>query len=439
MRVTLLSAMLLWQLVGVPVVYGADGEPVHYERNVGLPAGASGQACAVLDGAVFAHAAHASASDLRLYESGPGASNLEVPFAMTVSAAQPVETQTATVEHATVSNGRLVFDLAMPPRAYTDVNLQIDAKNFLGAAEVWGSEGARPVKMLGTYPIFDLSGQGLARSTVLPLPESSFPALHIELQLMDSEGHALASVSPAMITGAGVPPSRSAQTLYTTVATSPAMEAQGQWSLTTLTVPAHLPLERVHFVLDPTYTHSFSREVTIAATPIGTGYDAVGVAESLPGEIFRVDRPLPDGMPAIHTQQLSVDTLLGSNLRDSAKVLATVQNGAEPPLPITAVELQMRQRRLCFQATPGESYVIRYGDPSLRPPVYAYARSFVASATPIDAVLGPERVNAHFVPRRQDDSNSLRSQTPWIVLVAVIMISGVVGLQSMRRKEDEGQ
>lgn len=433
--------LLLWQLAPVYAARDVDPRALQYQRALQLPPKATGQACAVLDADTLTHAASRSLNDLRVYAARAGHAEREVPFALTESASRPGETQTAAVLHAAMHEDEIVFDLAMPGRAYSEVDLELDAKNFRGAARVWGSDGQRLLESLGTYSVFDLSGQGLARSTNLSLAESSFPVLHVELRLNGLDGQRLKDLSPSIVKRADVPPSRSAQTVYTTVATMPPMETQGPWSLTTLTVPEHLPVERVRFVLDPKYARDFLRPVTVAATPVGRGYDAVGVAESVPGKIFRVERgALPDGEPAIDAQHLALNAPLGSNLRSPAKVMASVHNGSEAPLPIEAVELQMRQREVCFQAAPDASYELRYGDASLAAPVYAYAHSFVAESSPVVAMLGPEERNPRFDPHanaaRKGDT---RSETPWIVLMALIVVSGVIGLQSMRRREERGQ
>lgn len=441
-KTALLGVLLLWQL-GAQASGGA-GEPQHlrYEREVHLPAGAAGQACAVLDAEVFAHAGNSSADDLRVYVSRAGGPEAETPFALTESATEPMETQRAVIHNATASatvkDGRIDFDLAMPARAYTEIDLGIDAKDFLGAAEVWGSDRVHAAgTRLGIFPVFDLSGQGLARSTSLELPESTFPVLHVELRLTDLEGRPLAPLSAATVTGAEVPPDRSEQTLYTTVAATSNIDTQGLWSLATLTVPAHVPLERVRFVLDPKFTRSFRRDVLIAATPMSSGYGSVGAAESVSGDVFRVTRDaMPEGMPPIHAQRLFVDATLGSNLRSAAKVLASLRNGAEAPLPIQRVELQMRERRVCFEAMPGASYALRYGDAGLHAPVYAYARGFQSSATPIVAVLGPEGVNPHFVPREgAEPYREQHPETPWALFLVLFVIAGVVVLQRVRHRQ----
>jgi hypothetical protein len=337
-----------------------------------------------------------------------------------------------------VKDGRIDFNLAMPRRAYSEVDLQIDAKDFLGAAKVWGSNGqGEGLRLLGSFPIFDMSGQGLARSTVVPLPESTFPELHVELQLTDLKGRPPAQLSTAVVAGAEVPPDRNAQTVYTTVASTSNIDTQGLWSLATLTVPAHVPLERVNFVLSPKFTRNFLRDVLIAATPMSQGYGSVGAAESVSGEVFRVTRgAMPEGMPPIQAQRLFVEATLGSNLRSSAKVLASLRNGAETPLPIERVELQMRERRVCFEARPGASYTLRYGDDGLRAPMYAYARSFRAIASPTMAVLGPEQVNPHFVPRAAGEPyRQQHPGTPWALFLVLSVITGVVVLQRVRHRQ----
>jgi hypothetical protein len=437
LKVFVLSMLLLWQLGSERSTGGEsqrEFQSFHYERTVDLPSGATGQACAVLDGAVFAHAATSSARDMRLYARGVG-TDTETPFILTESAPVPGDSQTAQIHNAELRDGALVFDLTMPPRAYTDVNLDLNATNFLGVAQVSGPNRTP----LGTYTLFDLAAKGLSRSTTLALRESTFPDLHVELRLTTLDGHPLPQLSPAIVTGATVPPDRTGQTLFTTVASTSQMEQQGQWSLSTLSAPEHLPIERVLFVPDPKFTHDFLRQVTIAATPMVHGYDAVGAAESVTGQISRITRTaMPSGMPPIHSEQTAVDVALGSNLQSPAKIMASVHNGSDTPLPIQRVELQMRQRRICFEAAPDTSYLLRYGNPSLPVPVYPWARTFRPVASPIAAQLGPERVNAHFTPTAVATSVS-KPNAKLLLILVLSVVAGVIAVQYTRYKHRETQ
>ena len=40
--------------------------------------------------------------------------------------------------------------------------------------------------------------------------------------------------------------------------------------------------------------------------------------------------------------------ILGSNMQGAATVEVAVDNGDDTPLPITAIRLEMRQRKICF-------------------------------------------------------------------------------------------
>ena len=132
---------------------------------------------------------------------------------------------------------------------------------------------------------------------------------------------------------------------------------------------------------------------------------------------------------------MSVESLLATNVRSDALVTVAVENGDDAPLPLHSVELQMRQRTLCFEAEPGAEYLLRYGDASpVRSPVYDYARLFQASATPVKVALGAERLNPQF-----HEEVVLRPYTErhpeilWVALLLVIGVLGTVALHNARR------
>ena len=394
-----------------------------------------------LDGTVFAHTANSGAGDIRIYAHGRGGRDanreFEVPFAMTESGPATVEAQTATPGNVAVRNGELIFDLAMPGGDYTEVDLELNAKNFVGAAQVAGVDGRGHATPLGTFAVFDFSAQRLARSTVLSLPDSSYPVLHITLRLLNPDGQPM-PVMPSTIAGAMVPLSREEQTIYTTVASTSAIDQQGHWSIATMTVPAHVPIERARFILSPQFRSDFLRDATVAASPMQAGLDALGAAEGVSGHIFRVTHNAVAGVPAIDSQAMTISTVIGANLRAPARVTASVDNGAASPLPIARVDLQMRERRLCVDGRPDMSYTLHYGDAELFAPSYSYARHFVESASPITAVLGAEEKNPNYVPAGTEEAQSRPGrELPWLLLIAGIAIAGVAGLQYVRHKREE--
>ncbi len=434
-----LAAAALWQasLRPVPSASDAASESRHwrYRRAIQLPPTASGEACAVLDATVFAHAAGRAGNDLRVFRETPRSA--EVPFTLNESEAQPEDLQTASVLRTKASHAALAFDLAMPPRRYTMVDLQLAAKDFVGTATVTGSDGrGGPPSPLGVFTLFDLSGQHLARSTALALQDSDFPLLHVVLRLRSPSGRAI-DLSPAMVQGAALPPSREAQTLYTTVATSTQLLQEGRWTVATFHVPAHVPIERVSFDLDHAFHGEFLRSVTVSGN-LGSP-DAVGAGEVVDGDIWRVARPASvSGTPAIHAEHLAVDAVLASNLRGPAVVTVAVEGAAGQPLLLHSVALEMRQRTVCFPALAGQTYTLRYGDATLAAPVYAVAER--TAALPITVTLGPEVENPRFVATAPSLRYPARHpELLWIGLLAAAVALGSTARHHFRHRANHGR
>lgn len=427
----ILALVLLLQF-GATQAPGPEATPEHlrWQRAVLLPAGASGQACVVLDATTFAHAAGRSADDLRLYSGG-----VETPFVQSTSEPAAADVQSAPVLNLGMYGGDVVFDLAMPSRPYTDVTLKLDGKDFVATVKVSGSNSfGGPATQLGTFTLFDLSRQGLSRSTTLPLQESTFATLHIQMHVMSIDGGVYSGLEPQIVQGADIPPSREAQTLYTPVAMTGSVVQKGKQSVITFQVPAHVPVERVAFSFAPGFAREFSRSVMVMAS--AAKKDGQDSSEMVTGDIWRITRNGAGGGPAIHQEKLSVDAEVASNLREPATVTVTVENGDDTPLPIQSVQLQMRQRTLCFNAAAGARYVLRYGDTALRAPVYDYARLFQPQPNTIVAQLGPELPNPDYHPRPDERPFTERHpELMWVALILVVAVLGGTALHSLKGKK----
>jgi len=435
-------AALLWQMAGVssndPAV-----EPQHmrYERGLRVPGSASGQACAVLDAAVFAHAATESLNDLRLSAHGPGSGFVETPFTLTESGTQLAEDEPAGVRNLGPGPGKgdVVFDLVMPRRPYTAVVLDLAAKDFLASAHVSGSDGhGGKATDLGSFVLFDLSAQHLSRSTTLPLQESTFPELHIALHLASAPGvpgSAAQNLGPSIVRGGTAPPSREAQTLYTTVAQTAAFTRRGNAIVASIHIPAHVPVERVSFTLDPRFSGNFLRSVKITATPDGMRDDAA--VETVSGEISHVKFAGSSGV-AVDQSRLSVDAVLGANLRTGAAIQVVVEDGDGAPLPITLMRVEMRQRKICFDASPqAEPYLLMYGDPALRAPLYDGSRPFATSENAVAASLDAEEKNPGYIPRR--DVRPYAERHPELLWVGLLSVVGGLGSMALRGTKRRGR
>jgi hypothetical protein len=445
----------------------AQPKYMRYLRALNVPQG-TGQACAVLDAEVFPHAAP-SLIDLRVFPgsaaSSPAKSQSasgvphEIPYAITLSESASQETTQAHLLNLGAGVAHTIsFDLAMPQRPYSSVALDVDPAlhDFLGTATVTASDalgGKGHTVSFGSFTIFDLAGQHLSRSTTLPLPESTFPYLHISLAMAEAPGAhgSPGRFVPSIIQGATVPPSREAQAIYTTVAETSAITSSRRESIAKFDIPARVPVERVGFVIAPTYKGNFSRDVRLTATaaPIAKGSSETSPAPDADGGSMAADqRPsLPEALTGnilrvrtneagreINTEQLIVPAVLGTNLQRAAKVEVAVENGDDQPLPIAVVRLEMRQRRLCLDtaATRTAPLVLYYGDPTLSAPVYDYERLFSPAEKPLAVTLGPQLANPDFTPR-PGAPRSFTDRHPevlWIALIAAISALGFVALKS---------
>ena len=406
-----------------------------YWRSLDLPVksqATSPTACAVLDADIFAHTG-ATLSDIRLFT---GLTQQERPFAITLSRTGELG------DTATVLNPRLrtsnsfSFDLQMPPRAYSAVDLGLNAQNFVGSAKVTGLTSAKDPHptFLGVFTLFDLAAQHLGRSVSLPLAESTFPLLHIDLQLLPAAGNTGFAPATAMLTGAEVPPSRVAQTLYHPVAETARFSQRGRQTVVVFQVPARVPIERITFELAPAEQRNFSRVVTITARPISGKAEATQ-PEQVIGSISRVH--LTASGERLEQQSLSVPAILGANAQTAATIEVAIEDEDGEPLKIAGVRLEMRERRICFgapSAAQPEHMQMFYGGINIRPPVYDFGRTFNPAIASRVAVLGPEHTNRNYHPAPRQLTLSARyPELLWLALIGSISILGTVAFRSARR------
>ncbi len=135
----------------------------------------------------------------------------------------------------------------------------------------------------------------------------------------------------------------------------------------------------------------------------------------------------------IHQERFSVPATLGSNLQNAAEVEVIVNNGDDQPLPIAAVQLEMRQRKLCFNATTTDPLTLFYGDPTLASPEYDFARTVVFTSQVSLARMGAEQKNPIYTAR--PDTRPATERHPeliWVAFLAVICILGVIAIRSSR-------
>jgi hypothetical protein len=418
--------LLLWWQSGadMPTVT-AQRQYFLYQRAI-VPT-ATGQNCAVLDASTFAHAS-ASLKDLRLF--AQTAAVQEIPYAITLSEPVQPDPEAAHILNLGLRGDVISFDLAMPHRPYTEVVLDLVGTDYIATATVRGTDqpGQSGGTLLGEFTLFDLTSQHLSHSTTLPLQESSFPYLHLELRISSAPGARDVPLSAQMVRGASVPPSREAQTVFVPAVETRSITQRRRQTIARFVLPKRVPVERVNFILAPGYKGNFSRNIIISDHTAGTSSTA---GETISGNIFRVH--MTQAGREINQQQLSVPATLGSNLQSSAEVEIAVNNGDDQPLPIAAVQLEMRQRRICFNASSTDSLTLFYGDPMLPAPEYDFARTIQLTNQGAIARVGPEQKNPIY--RRRPDMRSMTERHPeliWVAFLGVICILAVVAIRSSR-------
>lgn len=418
------AVLLISVAASAQVSESVDPQYMRYERAIGVP-GKGGLACAVLDAEVFAHASP-SLRDLRVYANKPVR---QVPYVITLSEPQQPDTDRADVLNLSSRGQSLSFDLRMPDRPYTEIALQLNARDFVAVASVTGADspGAAGTP-LGRFTFFDLSQEHLGRNTTISVQETSFRFLHLSLDFSPVGRRSEVAVGPGLHLSATVPPSREAQILYTLAAQTTELVQNGKQTLASLVLPQRVPAERVTIRLAPGYRVNFSREVHIFDHPKATSEAAS--SENASGTILRVH--LAQAGREIDQQQLSVPVAIGSNLQGPAMVQVAIDNGDEKPLPITAVRLEMRERRLCFNVPEGlsEAPVLFYGDPAAPAPRYGFARSFQSSEANRVVQLGPEQLNPDFHPRQE--TRPLTRRHPEVIWVALLIGVGLFAVAAFR-------
>jgi hypothetical protein len=395
-----------------------------YERPLAGPAAKAGQTCVVLDAGIYAHAAP-GLTDVRLYRVA-GSENSETPYA--IREAAPVEQQQREIAPLNLGsrNGQTVFDAAIPDERYSDVELGITAANFIATVTVTGSQaetGGAQTK-LGSYTVFDLTGQRLGRSTVLHLPDSDFRYLHFRITGL---------VKPDDVTGLTIE-RLPAKQQYVTVADTNTAMPKGKTSVLQFKVPAHVPAERIEFAVGAEPAN-FNRDITVRVEPVvagklNTDEEPPGPVESS-GNLLRV-HGTHDGH-RIDEDQLAMDAPSTNFGEMDSKWTITVDNGDDPPLSITDGRLEMEQRTLCFDAAAGAQYALYFGDSALTAARYDYATLFVADADAAQAAPGAEEENPQYQAR--PDTRAFTERHPallWIALVLVVVVLGLVALRTAK-------
>jgi len=387
------------------------------------------QSYVVIDDAVWQHA-RADLGDLRIYD----AAGQEVPYAITF---QGEHTNTRNVDARVFNLAKgargTEFLLEIYPdagsvRQYDRVNLKIDAKDFVGKADVEASDDASAAKWaeVGSYSIFDFTKEKLGCNFELRLPTLRYRFLRVVLH---------APVAPEQVKGSSVADFQRTAASWVATGTAPKIHLSGarnaydegtiprlqkvddpRSSTIIWTQPEHAPLERI--VFDVGGTNNFRRGFELfdgKGHVIGSG-EISRIHMQREGQVIDSQRLEPD-LPGLHSDAYAL----------------LIYNGDDPPLDIKAVHPQAIERRVYFDPAGHDGLKLYYGDEKASAPVYDYAKLFQLQPTVARANLGADEHNAAYTGR--PDERPWTDRHPWVMwaaLIVVIVVLGGIALRGMK-------
>ena len=372
----------------------------------------------VVDEEVWSRA-RADLGDLRIYD---GAA--QVQYALSV---QPGGTSTQE-EVARILNlgnvgGRTEFDLDMGQIAeYDRIRLTLDAKNFVVTASLGGSNtlGERSATQLLPSTLYDFTREQLGSNSVLKLPTSSFRYLHIRLS---------SGISPQQVKGATVYNLQETKAIWAGVGSCGSPSQNARTTVISCEAALRVPVDRIRFQVDPKQVN-FRRTVTLS--------DSTGRYESS-GEVTRVR--LNRAGTTVVSEEMDVQ-IAGQSWEQRSeqrsdqrpgRLTITVDNGDNPPLIITAVQLLSIERRIYFDPQAKASLKLYYGDYKLDSPVYDYARFFHADPAAAKAELAPGTHNEAYGGRPDDRPWSERhSALLWLAMLLAVAVLAALAIKGLK-------
>jgi hypothetical protein len=130
---------------------------------------------------------------------------------------------------------------------------------------------------------------------------------------------------------------------------------------------------------------------------------------------------------------VSEETDLPVEGQTSDQFTISIDNGDNPPLAISSVQLLSIERRVYFDPQGKSSLKLFYGDYKLEPPVYDYDRFFHADPGAAKAELGPGAHNDAYRARPDDRPWSERHNALlWLTMILAVAALAVLAVRGLR-------
>jgi len=307
--------------------------------------------------------------------------------------------------------GHTEFDLDMGQiAAYDRVRLTLDAKDFVVTASVAGSNmlDGKPAAILPPSTLYDFTREALGSNSTVKFPQSSFHYLHIKLS---------AGISPQQVKGAVAFEVTETKTTWINVGSCGTPSQNGRLTAVTCEAPLRVPVDRVRFQVAPTQVN-FRRTARVSDS--SERYEGSG-------ELTRVRLNRAGTMVVSEEMDLPVEG------QTSDQFTINIDNGDNPPLAISSVQLLSIERRVYFDPQGKSSLKLFYGDHKLEAPVYDYDRFFHADPGAAKAELGPGTHNDAYQARPDDRPWSERHNALlWLAMILAVAALAVLAVRGLR-------
>lgn len=413
----LLPVLSLCVLVGATPAsadFAAKDWPL--QKPIILPAGAADYVKVPLDNQILA-GAQSNLGDLRVISPAGIENNYQiVTNDGSVSRGQYPADMLNLVNNGVVP--AFILDLGQAGLVHAGITISSDSLNYKRQVTVYGADTLFPASGSGwekltergyVYGYYDTRANFRAQSGEVSYPSASFR--YLKVVVAPGEGE-------MKVTGATVLRSDSVPAVTSFV--SPTMQSSEDSAKRTTELVLDLgqpglPTTKVTLGLADT-TEEFSRSATVSESADGKNWRPINN-----GYIFNLRTPRFNGS----NRTLAYPE---SRLR---YIKVTVFNDDNRPVAFNGAVLEQIETDIVFKATPGSSYILYYGNPAARTPVYELSRYFqyLDTATMPEAKFGPEEKNGsyvtpppHLAPFSERHPNVLNAVLVLLVVVAFGLI-----------------
>lgn len=351
-----------------------------------------------------------SLGDLRLFDPQGN----EIPYTIVVRFGGSRRGYTpATILNLGSEGRQTAFLVASPVAEYNRVKIEIRKKDkdFVTKVSVQGADtnSARRWRILGDYTLYDFSREDLGTNFELKLPLTRFQYLRMKVA---------SGIVPKDVLEVAIANVQEEKANWLETQVNSTMASQGRTTVVTWEQDAKIPLENVHFQMQPGDSENFRRPVTL--------YDDKKKLLAS-GEIARVH--LVRQGRRIDTENLDLPV----RIKNQSKFQLVIENGDDQPVKISAVRPQFAERRVYFDSRGHTALKLYVGDEKLSSPTYDYAKLFAEEEVSTMAQLKPASANPDFTQRPDPRPWSDRHPSLlWIAMIAAVAVLGLLALRSFR-------